>query len=92
MRIINGAYCGECCFFKNEDMYGVGSCILKGYENMHCTDQCDLDYTKISKDATIKGVSAFQKWRRGGKSAMPRPYVVGVLLDAAIHYLRGSKQ
>lgn len=81
--------CGECCFFEtNEDRVGV--CILK--EQLRCCqEQCDIGHTKMKPKQIAKALHYIQKWRRGAKTAMPLPYVVGKVNDAAIYQLRKMK-
>lgn len=81
--------CGECVFFQNEDVEGIGYCKLR-CDSMRCGDQCELDHDRIGHDAAIYGLHYLQKWRRSNsdKLKMPPPYVVGKLIDAAIRKLR----
>ncbi len=83
-------YCGECCFVKHEDMDGFGYCELVE-DIMHCGNRCVLDHTKIKPRAIVKGLRFIQKWRRGAKTAMPSPYVIGKVNDAVIYQLRKMK-
>lgn len=80
-------YCGECCFLQNEDVNGIGYCKLR-CDTMRCGDQCELDHTKIKPRQIAKALHYIQKWRRGAKIAMPSPYVIGIVTDAAIYQLR----
>lgn len=82
-------YCGDCCFFRNEDASGIGYCELR-CDSMRCCDQCELNYKRIGYDATVYGLHYLQKWRRSDSNRlkMPSPYVVGQLIDAAIKKLR----
>lgn len=80
-------YCGECCFFKDEDVYGIGYCKLRRIP-MQCGDQCELNHFEIDSDEAAYGLHYLQKWRRGAKIAMPHPFVVGKLIDAAIRNFR----
>lgn len=87
MDSANIPYCGGCCFFENEDANGIGYCKLR-CDSMRCGGQCELDYGKIGTTSLLRGLHYLQKWRRGAKVAMPHPYVVGKLIDAAIRKLR----
>lgn len=78
--------CGECVFFQNEDINGIGYCILR-CDSMRCGDQCVLDHTKMKPEAIAKALHYIQKWRRGAEMPMPKPYVIGRVLDAAIYQL-----
>lgn len=81
-------YCGEnCCFRDPECSDGFGYCNLVEHST-YCGDQCMLDHTKMKPKQIAKGLHYFQKWRRGAKTAMPSPYVIGRVLDAAIYQLR----
>lgn len=93
MRNQNSTYCGECCFFVDEDINGNGGCSLQDYVPMTCDRRCDLGHTVMRKDCLLRGLHYLQKWRRdnSGKMKMPPPYVVGKLIDAAIHKLRTEK-
>jgi hypothetical protein len=33
-----------------------------------------------------------QKWRRGAKSLEPSPFIIGVVIDRSIHYMRLIKK
>lgn len=85
-------YCGEnCCFRGPECMDGFGYCEIIGHSTL-CSDQCWIDHTRIKPRETIKALHYFQKWRRGAKIAMPHPYVIGKVIDAAISQLRDKKR
>lgn len=83
--------CGECVFFQNEDVNGIGYCKLRS-DSVRCGDQCDLDHTKLKPSEIVKALRYIQKWRRGAKTAMPSPYVIGRVLDAAIYQLRKQER
>lgn len=82
--------CGECVFFHDEDIKGVGYCKQR-CDSMRCGDQCELDHTKIEPAQIVKALRYIQGWRRGAMVPMPHPYVVGRVLDAAIYQLRKLK-
>ena len=90
MRYINIPYCGECCFVRHEGLDGLGYCNIAGAIT-HCGSKCVLDHTKMPPAAIAKALHYIQKWRRGAKTAMPHPYVYGVVTDAAIYQLRKIK-
>lgn len=84
-------YCGSCCFLLNESVDGFGGCLLKDYESVRCSDQCDLDHTTMRTDCLLKGLHYLQKWRRGANTKQPMGYVVGKMIDSVIYKLRQSK-
>lgn len=91
MRDINIPYCGaSCCFRDPECSDGFGYCNLMEHSTS-CGDQCVLDRTKMKPKQIAKALHYIQKWRRGAKTAMPHPYVYGVVTDAAIYQLRKIK-
>lgn len=80
--------CGECSFFKYEDMFGYGICCISDREQ-RCDDECPLQYT----DKEIERVlHHFQKWRRGGKGEQPQPYIIDKGIDGAIRVLRQKRK
>lgn len=83
--------CGECCFFEHEDTDGCGFCPLIK-QGRWCDDVCELDHTKMKPKQIAKGLHYIQKWRRGAKTAMPSPYVIGRVLDATIYQLRKQER
>ena len=91
MRDCRIPYCGEsCCFRDPECSDGFGYCNLVEH-SISCGDQCVLDHTKMKPKQIAKALHYIQKWRRGAKTAMPHPYVYGVVTDAAIYQLRKIK-
>lgn len=85
-------YCGEsCCFRDPECSDGFGYCNLVEHST-YCGDQCMLDHTKMKPRQIAKALHYIQKWRRGAKIAMPKPYVIGRVLDAAIYQLRNQER
>lgn len=80
-------HCGECCFCLHEDARGYGYCILVCC-TVHCGDKCVADYANIQPRQIAKALHHCQKWRRGAKTAMPQPYVLGKVIDAAIRTMR----
>lgn len=88
MRDCRIPYCGEgCCFRDPECVDGFGYCNLAEHST-YCGDRCELERTEMSPRQTAKALHYIQKWRRGAKTAMPHPYVIGCVLDAAIYRLR----
>lgn len=90
MSNYNITYCGECSFFEtNEDR--VGNCVLKN--QIRCSqEQCGIDHTKLKPQQIAKALHCIQKWRRGAKTTMPKPYVIGKVNDAAIYQLRKQER
>lgn len=80
-------YCGECAFFTAECCDGYGYCAVTE-RGCACDNQCELDHTKMKPKQIAKALHYNQKWRRGAKTAMLSPYVVGKVNDAAIYQLR----
>lgn len=84
--------CGEsCCFRDPECSDGFGYCNLVEHST-YCGDQCMLDHTKMKPKQIAKALHYIQKWRRGANIAMPSPYVIGRILDAAIYQLRKQER
>ena len=84
MREINKPLCGECPFFKHEDIDGYGICNADDMKK-RCSDKCNVCN---SLKSTERILDYFQKWRRGDNIKMPHPYVVGIAIDWAIKVLR----
>lgn len=73
-----------------EDVEGWAWCELVQHSVL-CSDQCELDHTKMRRGTTLKGLHELQKWRRNNsKGETPHPYVVGKLIDSAIYRLRNN--
>lgn len=84
-------YCGECCFRGPECSDGFGYCEVIGHSTL-CSDECWIDHTKLKPSEIVKTLHYTQKWRRGANIAMPSPYVIGRVLDAAIYQLRKQER
>ena len=81
--------CGNCPFFKHEDMYGHGWCdLIEG--KTYCSDKCNYveAYEFMTPKRALKVLHSFQKWRRGGKGKMIDPLIIGYAIDEAIRTLR----
>lgn len=89
-------YCGECPFFKYEDTYGEGWCVVK-CEARECGDECFfLDFNlkegyRMPMAGAEKVLHHHQKWRKGANVAYLPPKAIGFALDAAIRALRYMK-
>lgn len=79
--------CGECAFFKNEDINGYGHCIIT-LNQYRCDDICKFKEDHMSDVEALRALHHFQKWRRGGTGKAPHPFVVGQTIDNAIRALR----
>lgn len=79
--------CEQCIFFEYEDAAGNGYCNIT-YREQHCSDRCIIHYNQLTPRQAVRILHQFQKWRRGGKSPMPHPYVIGQAIDKAIKILR----
>lgn len=91
MTNYNIPYCGEdCCFRDPECSDGFGYCNIVEHST-YCGDQCMIVHTKLKPRQIAKALHYIQKWRRGAKTAIPHPYVYGVVTDAAIYQLRKIK-
>lgn len=92
MTNYNIPYCGEgCCFRDPECSDGFGYCNIVEHST-YCCDQCMIDHTKLKPRQIAKALHCIQKWRRGAKTTMPKPYVIGKVNDAAIYQLRKQER
>lgn len=92
MSNYNIPYCGEdCCFRDPECSDGFGYCNIVEH-NTYCGDQCMIDHTKLKPRQIAKALHCIQKWRRGAKTTMPKPYVIGKVNDAAVYQLRKQER
>lgn len=81
-------YCGECPFFKYEDIDGYGICDISGLEEK-CSLKCSFELLdQLTKEQAVKVLHHTQKWRRGAKVCMPPPALLGLAIDTAIRVLR----
>ena len=84
-------YCGECPFFKNEDIDGYGHCNI-GKREGHCSDLCRYFTDIISRKVTLRLLHYCQKWRRGANVKMPPPTLFGLAIDNAMRYIRAMRK
>lgn len=84
-------YCGECPFFKNEDVDGYGHCDI-GKREHHCGDLCRYFTYIMSKKETLRLLHYCQKWRRGAKITMPPSTLFGWAIDNAMRIIRNLKK
>lgn len=92
MSNYNIPYCGEdCCFRDPECSDGFGYCNIVEHST-YCGDQCMIDHTKLKPRQIAKALHCIQKWRRGAKTTMPKPYVIGKVNDAAVYQLRKQER
>lgn len=92
MTNYNIPYCGEdCCFRDPECSDGFGYCNIVEHST-YCGDQCMIDHTKLKPRQIAKALHCIQKWRRGAKTTMPKPYVIGKVNDAAVYQLRKQER
>ena len=82
-------YCGECPFFKYEDIDGYGICDISGLAMNH-TFKCSFEdgLKQLTKEQAVKVLHHAQKWRRGAKIGMPPPALLGLAIDTGIRVLR----
>lgn len=52
------------------------------------TDRCHFNRDCMSLDASIKVLHDAQKWRRGARTQMVGPYLIGLAIDRALRDLR----
>lgn len=90
-EISKEVYCGECPFFKNEDVDGYGHCDI-GKREHHCGDLCRYFTYIMSKKETLRLLHYCQKWRRGAKIEMPPPALFGLAIDNAMRIIRNFKK
>lgn len=92
MSNYNIPYCEEdCCFRDPECSDGFGYCNIVEHST-YCGDQCMIDHTKLKPRQIAKALHCIQKWRRGAKTTMPKPYVIGKVNDAAVYQLRKQER
>ena len=81
-------HCGECPFFKYEDIDGYGICDISGLAK-NCSLECSLcTFDELTKEQAVKVLHHAQKGRRGAKIGMPPPALLGLAIDKAIRVLR----
>lgn len=81
-------HCGECPFFKYEDIDGYGICDIIGIES-NCGLVCAFDKQgELTNRQAVKVLHHAQKWRRGAKIGMPPPALLGLAIDTGIRVLR----
>lgn len=85
--MIRPCKCGECSFFKYEDVDGYGHCSIVKMQ-YRCDDLCNFHEEQIQNIETGRILHYFQKWRRGSNSEQPHPFVIGKAIDGAIRELR----
>lgn len=91
MSRIKPCCCGECAFFKYEDLDGYGICAIGDYHT-NCADDCCYSQLSMDKKEVVRALHYLQKWRRGGNIDMPHPFVAGKAIDNAIRLLRNSEK
>lgn len=80
-------HCGECPFFKNEDIDGYGHCNI-GKREGHCSDLCRYFTYIMSRKETLRLLHYCQKWRQGANITMPPPALFGWAIDNAMRIIR----
>ena len=81
-------YCGECPFFKYEDIDGYGICDISGFSK-NCSLECSFVWLdQLTNKQAVKVLHHTQKWRRGDKIGMPPPALLGLAIDTGIRALR----
>ena len=81
-------YCGECPFFKYEDIDGYGICDISGFAK-NCSMECSFCmFDQLTNIQAVKVLHHTQKWRRGDKIGMPPPAFLGLAIDTGIRALR----
>ena len=81
-------YCGECPFFKYEDIDGNGICDISGFAKNCSMEGSFCVFDQLTKIQAIKVLHHTQKWRRGAKIGMPPPALLGLAIDTGIRALR----
>lgn len=88
---VKEVYCGECPYFKNEDINGYGYCDIVKREH-HCGDLCRYYTFIMSRKETLRLLHYCQKWRRGANIKMPPPTLFGLAIDNAMRIIRNLKK
>lgn len=90
-KIGNEVYCGECPFFKNENIDGYGCCEISKMEEF-CGDLCYFITNGMHVQETLRLLHYCQKWRRGANIKMPPPTLFGLAIDNAMRYIRAMRK
>lgn len=81
-------HCGECPFFKYEDIDGYGICDIIGSKSI-CSLVCAFDKQgELTNRQAVRVLHHTQKWRMGAKIGMPPPALLGLAIDTGIRVLR----
>lgn len=82
-------YCGECPFFKYEDVNGYMICDINECLVVDCFTKCAFrQQSKLTEEQAIKILQCAQKYSREEEMNMPSPVLLNLAIDAAIRVLR----
>lgn len=93
MKEDNDKYCGGCCWFKHEDIFGHGICYIRE-RCMHCSDKCKTDEYVSNEESRhyIAVLIQANRYRRDNNVPsiyrMPDPKELGKAIDFAVKYLK----
>jgi hypothetical protein len=87
--------CGDCCWFKLEDIYGDGTCAKIFAEITNCSDKChksELFFSKEQAKRYLHVLTEHNKWRRDdnvpNSLPMQDPKEIGLAIDFAVEYIK----
>lgn len=89
----NDKYCGGCCWFRDEDVFGIGNCYNID-RCMHYSDQCKTDEYVSNEECRhhIAVLIQANRYRRDPHVPaiyrMPAPKELGKAIDFAVKYLK----
>lgn len=82
-------YCGECPFFKYDDINGYMTCDINECLVVDCLTKCAFrQQSKLTEEQAVKVLQCAQKWGRGEEMNMPSPALLDLAIDTAIRVLK----
>lgn len=82
-------YCGECPFFKYDDINGYMTCDINEYLVVDCLTKCAFrQQSELTEEQAIKVLQCAKKWGKEEEINMPSPALLDLAIDTAIRVLR----
>lgn len=82
-------YCGECPFFKYDDINGYMTCDINECLVVDCLNKCAFrQQSKLTEEQAIKILQCAQKYGREEEIYMPSPTLLDLVIDTAILVLK----
>lgn len=82
-------YCGECPFFKYDDINGYMTCDINECLIVDCLTECAFrQQSELTEEQAVKVLQCAQKWGRGEEMNMPSPALLNLAIDTAIRVLK----